>query len=389
MVKTTDGGFALAGSVQTSAGSNDFWLVKVDSKGEAQWNQTYNSGFYKDFSGQEYPREDAAISLIQTRDGGYAMAGSASLYRASTSSIVYASWMVKTDSLGKQVWNQGYDAPNVDWADYRIVQTSDAGFVIAGSQNQNIYLLKTDSAGKLQWGKQCGNNYTGMANGLVLLNDGGIAIAGSWNNDFGLLRLDSSGNSLWAKTYNARENATTKIKSEDAAHSMVRTNDGAYAIVGSTLSSYENHQDLFLVKTETLEQPPEPSPSPTTAQTPSPTPQQSAQPSSITPPNPTQSTAPTGSPTPIPSGSQSPSITDSSSPTATQSPQQQTTPKTSASPSTPFTSQPQSSPQTQNGTSDILPYAAVAAAVAVAVAATLAVVKMKRSKAQTQRISHA
>ena len=82
MIQTNDGGFALAGSTETSEGGKDFWLVKTDSKGNAQWNQTYNSGTYKDSLGNEYPREDEAKSIIQTRDGGYALAGSASLYQS-------------------------------------------------------------------------------------------------------------------------------------------------------------------------------------------------------------------------------------------------------------------------------------------------------------------
>jgi hypothetical protein len=135
MIQTNDGGFALAGSTETTEGGRDFWLVKADSNGKAQWNQTYNSGTYKDLLGNEYPREDEAKSVIQTRDGGYAVAGSASLYRASTSSVVYASWVVKTDAQGKHLWNKGYDSPNDQAREVSIVQTSDGGYAIAGTQN--------------------------------------------------------------------------------------------------------------------------------------------------------------------------------------------------------------------------------------------------------------
>ncbi len=379
MIRTSDGGFALAGTVQTSTGSNDFWLVKVDAKGEAQWNQTYNSGTYKDSLGDEYSRDDSAMCIIQTKDGGYALAGTASLYRASTSSVVYASWMVKTDSKGNQLWNQGYDAPNVNFAQYRIVQTADGGFVIAGSENQNIYLLKTDSKGQVQWAKQCGANYTGWAKGLVLLDDGGFAVAGSWNNDFGLLRLDSSGNNLWTKTYNARVNASTNLRSDDDACDMVRTSDGAYAIVGSTESSYETHKDVFFVKTETLEQPPQPSPSPTSAQTPSLSPGRSSPTSSISP-NPTQSDGASESPSASPSDTQSPSTSTSPSPSGPQTPQQQITPAASASTAAPLTSEPQASPQMQSGALDLVPVAAIAVIMVVAVVAGIVAVKLKRSK---------
>ena len=51
MVQTSDGGYALTGSG---------CLVKTDSSGNMQWNQTY--------VGQ-------TISLVQTSDGGYELAG--------------------------------------------------------------------------------------------------------------------------------------------------------------------------------------------------------------------------------------------------------------------------------------------------------------------------
>ena len=61
--------------------------------------------------------------------------------------------------------------------------------------------------------------------------------------------------------YNAKENETTK--SDDFAYSMILTSDGSYAIAGQTVSSWDaSHRDAFFVKTESLEQPPQPTPSP-------------------------------------------------------------------------------------------------------------------------------
>ena len=102
-----------------------------------------------------------------------------------------------------------------------------------------------------------------------------------------LLRTDSSGQTLWIRNYSAKEDATSF--STDRATAMIRTSDGCYAIVGSTQFASETHQDVFFVKTETLEQTPQttPNPSPATSE-PSTTqdPTQTLQPSI----NPTQST---------------------------------------------------------------------------------------------------
>ena len=288
MIQTIDGGFALAGSAITGKGSNDFWLLKVDSKGNVLWSQTYNSGTYKDINSDEYPCEDEATSLVQTKDGGYVLAGSASLYRASTSSLVYATWIVKVDNQGKQLWNKGYDLINRN--DYRhfIIETNDGGFAIAGCENNNFCLFKIDSARQLQWSKTYEDPLTQTPCGLVQLNNGGYAIAGTGiaqTQTMTLLRVDSSGQTSWTKNYQARQDSTTA--SNDFAYGLIRTVDGCYALVGSTLFVGENHQDVFLVKTETLEEPPQAT---KTTSTPS-IPEQSTSPyPSPTGPTPTPST---------------------------------------------------------------------------------------------------
>jgi len=271
MIQTGDGGFALTGTVETYDGGSDFWLIKTNSVGAAQWNHTYNSGTYTDSGGYVNSREDIAKSVIQTSDGGYALVGSASLFRASTSSVVYSSWVVKTDAQGKQLWNKGYDLLNDQGYEYIIIQTSDGGYAIAGTENSDFCLFKTSSTSQLEWSKIYGDSQTDNPCSLVQLEDGGYAIAGTWNPTnmtatrptMGLLRTDSSGQTLWIKTYSARENGTSY--SVEQARAMIRTSDGSYAIVGNTQFPGETHGDVFFVKTETLEQPPQIKPLPTPA----------------------------------------------------------------------------------------------------------------------------
>lgn len=66
VIETGDGGYALAGRTDSfGAGLLDFWLVKIDDAGNVQWSKTYGG------TGDEY-----AMTLVQTDDGGYALAGS-------------------------------------------------------------------------------------------------------------------------------------------------------------------------------------------------------------------------------------------------------------------------------------------------------------------------
>ena len=143
IIQTSDGGYALVGSTPTSGvGNNDYWLIKIDDNGDEEWNQTYG-GLLDD-----YPS-----ALIQTSDGGYAIAGS---------------WLwIKTDEYGNLKWNQTFLFGNTR----TLVETSDGGYAISGEH----WLCKTDSQGNSVWNQTYDS---GAVQSLVETSDGGFAIAG-------------------------------------------------------------------------------------------------------------------------------------------------------------------------------------------------------------------
>ena len=99
LVQTSDGGYALAGYTKSfGAGSHDFWLVKTDSAGNAQWNKTYGG-----------TSMDYATALVKTVDGGYALAG----YTRSFGVGLNDFWLVKTDASG----NVGGFESGLAWID--------------------------------------------------------------------------------------------------------------------------------------------------------------------------------------------------------------------------------------------------------------------------------
>src|SRR2546422_584215 len=65
IIQTTDGGYAVAGNTPScGAGYHDMYIVKLDGTGNLQWSRTI---------GGQY--DDNAYSIVQTADGGYAAAG--------------------------------------------------------------------------------------------------------------------------------------------------------------------------------------------------------------------------------------------------------------------------------------------------------------------------
>lgn len=90
LVRTVDGGYALAGTTYSfGVGSGDVWLVRVDAAGNELWNKTYGG-----------TNTEEARALVQTVDGGYALAGMTGSFGAGNGDA----WLVKTDVESGLVW---------------------------------------------------------------------------------------------------------------------------------------------------------------------------------------------------------------------------------------------------------------------------------------------
>jgi hypothetical protein len=138
LIQTFDGGYALAGDTHNfGAGDADFWLLKTDSLGNHLWNKTYGG-----------VNRDIPSDLVQTSDGGYVLAG----YTGSFGAGNYDFWLVKTDASGNRQWDRTYGGVYGDYA-YVLVQTSDGGYAMAGTSylasGSDMRLIKTDAAGNV------------------------------------------------------------------------------------------------------------------------------------------------------------------------------------------------------------------------------------------------
>jgi len=237
LIQTSDGGYAIAGSTYSfGAGETDVYVVKLDASGNLQWTKTIGG---KDF-------EDG-YSLIQTADGGYAIAGHTKSFGAGGADV----YVVKLDANGNLQWTKTIGGK--DWDEgHSIIQTSDGGYAIAGYTSSfgagklDVYVIKLDTNGNLQWTKTIGGPASEIGNSLIQTSDGGYAIAGSTISfgagqlDVYVIKLDANGNLQWNKTIGGT--------GDDRGYSLIQTSDSGYAIAGITESFGAGKKDVYVVK---------------------------------------------------------------------------------------------------------------------------------------------
>jgi hypothetical protein len=144
-----------------------------------QWTMIYGA-----------PPNETVNSLVQTGDGGYALAGENS--STFPSQPMSTTLLIKTDSAGNKIWNKTYGS-FAGFATGSLVQTVDGEYAVEGYTSADYYLVKPDSYGNLLWNQKLGF----YINSLVQTNDGGYLLAGGSM----LVKIDTSGVWQWDETF--------------------------------------------------------------------------------------------------------------------------------------------------------------------------------------------
>ncbi|MDR2236805.1 MAG: T9SS type A sorting domain-containing protein [Chryseobacterium sp.] len=134
-----------------------------------------------------------------------------------------------------------------------VQQTSDGGYIIAGEStssngdatfnhgNSDVWIVKLDASGTIQWQKSLGGSFYDTANSVQQTADGGYILTGEsasldgdvtgnhGNADYWVVKLDASGNIQWQKSLGG--------SAYETANSVQQTTDGGYIVVGECFST--------------------------------------------------------------------------------------------------------------------------------------------------------
>jgi len=284
---TKDGGFILAGTSNSDIGfhkkdsckgGTDFWVFKLNAKGEEQWQRTIGG------TGQ-----DEFLSVFQTTDGGYILGGSSSsdativattgkkalttskkdLTSKSTSSrgsMDY--WIVKLNAEGEVQWQKTFGGKYADEL-RSMEQTKDGGYILGGYSNSpqsgdktepsigigDYWVVKIDNSGTIEWQRTYGGNGDNQLYVIHQTGDEGYLIGGNSNStnslttkggtvsngtDFWLLKVDSKGEEQWSRTYDYGK--------VDILTSLVENKDHTFLIGGYAQNDITSESTLALKK---------------------------------------------------------------------------------------------------------------------------------------------
>ncbi len=234
-------GYLVAGYAASAAsGTNDVYVIKIDSLGNSIWNKTFGG-----------TGVDEAHAVCPASDGGYIIVGDTYSYGAGGADV----YMLKIDENGILAWQKTFGG-SADERGSAVARTLDGGYIIAGRTFSfgagllDMYLVKTDAAGNLIWQKALGGTSSDEASAVAQTADGGYIVAGftdsygAGNFDAYLVKTDASGNKLWQKTYGGSQ--------DDGANSLALGNDGGFILAGWTDSYGNGGDDLYLLKIDSL-----------------------------------------------------------------------------------------------------------------------------------------
>jgi hypothetical protein len=231
MSLTRDGGLIVCGNSYSGASgekTDDLpggWIVKLNARGDIQWNTTL-----------DYYYEADIASIEQTNDKGYIICGWTWQYDYYDEPDIS-----KLDSLGKVQWGKGYEYLSY-YSGIKIHQIANGNyiFIIVGDYNGGGIINLLDSSGKqfnsINIPKQMGSLNSFYPTCAAKTNDNGLIVGGyssisklHSSYDYWITKIDGKGNISWQKVFGGND--------DDECTAIEQLNDGSYVAGGYSISN--------------------------------------------------------------------------------------------------------------------------------------------------------
>lgn len=236
VIQTSDGGFLAVGySENYGIGMKDLFAVRLDINGDTVWTKLYgNAG-----------GNDMARSVVQTTDGGFAIAAETQSGAGGIDAVI-----MKIDAVGNLLWSKAFGGIKNELG-HSIIEMSDESLILAGqalsysaTSYDEIFLVKVDKDGNHLWSKTLSGGSGEIARSISKTADGGFIIAGDENSiNYGvcMVKFTSNGDTAWSHTYRAGY-------SSYEGFSASQTSDGGYIMAANTYGGSIGGIDMIALK---------------------------------------------------------------------------------------------------------------------------------------------
>ncbi len=250
MIALKEGNYLLVGSSRSTdgdvignLGNHDVWVLEVTENGEIIWGQTYG-GSQDDIARQVIESKDGSILIIGETwsDDGYIQGNNGNV----------DIWAIKLTPDGQYNWSKTYGGEGADFG--RFIREASDGYLLGGmtgSDNNgdvqgfhgllDIWVVKINFDGNLQWQRAIGGSQPDRAYQLELLEDGSCIVVGGIESndgdftdndggaDLALVKVSPDGDLLWQQTFGGSK--------AEVGFAIDRTPDDGFVVAGYTWST--------------------------------------------------------------------------------------------------------------------------------------------------------
>ncbi len=248
--RTPDGGYAFWGNTSnTTTLLSNLFLLKTDQDGNLMWSKTFS-----------FPIDVFATKVVSNNNGELFLTGYTYENNPPYDDII----LIKADPTGNIIWSHRYGGADIDEGnDMAMDDNGDlimAGYTYSfGTTLKSGYAIKVNSNGGIIWSKTFAQNVNQEFNGVSVVSGNNYVFTGltqrtpGINFDGFVVKTDSAGIIVWGKSSGGTSTETFYHSYEDQNGTLYVSGGSSTGTTGGTLDglvvSYNSTGNRTLTKT--------------------------------------------------------------------------------------------------------------------------------------------